>query len=103
MGKALSPINHISKSQPPIYIVQGDNDALVHHSQATRFQAKSAAVGATCEVLIREGAGHGGWREMGEDSLRMLEWFDFHLLGKQPTRPFTNGVSRLPSTTQRKK
>lgn len=103
MGKALSPINHISKSQPPIYIVQGDNDVLVHHSQATRFQAKSAAAGATCEVLIREGAGHGGWKEMGEDSQRMLEWFDLHLLGKQPARPFTNGVSKLPSTTQTKK
>ena len=102
-GKALSPINFIAKSQPPIYIVQGDNDALVHYSQALRFQAKSAAAGATCEVLIREGAGHGGWKEMGEDNLRMAQWFDLHLLGKQPATPFTNGVSKLPSTTPAKK
>ena len=103
MGKALSPINFIAKTQPPIYIVQGDNDALVHYSQALRFQSKSAAAGATCEVLIREGAGHGGWREMGEDNARMAEWFDLHLLGKQPKKPFTNGVSKLPSTTPGKK
>ncbi|GBL30296.1 acetylxylan esterase [Opitutia bacterium] len=103
MGKALSPINFIAKTQPPIYIVQGDNDALVHYSQALRFQSKSAAAGATCEVLIREGAGHGGWKEMGEDNARMAEWFDLHLLGKQPKKPFTNGVSKLPSTTPGKK
>ncbi|MEN9815761.1 MAG: hypothetical protein RLZZ412_1743, partial [Verrucomicrobiota bacterium] len=39
----------------------------------------------------------------GEDSQRMLEWFDLHLLGKQPAKPFTNGVSKLPSTTPTKK
>ncbi|MEY4086320.1 MAG: hypothetical protein RLZZ405_508 [Verrucomicrobiota bacterium] len=103
MGKALSPINFIAKTQPPIYIVQGDNDVLVHYSQALRFQSKSAAAGATCEVLIREGAGHGGWKEMGEDNARMAEWFDLHLLGKQPAKAFTNGVSKLPSTTPAKK
>lgn len=103
MGKALSPINFIAKTQPPIYIVQGDNDVLVHYSQALRFQSKSVAAGATCEVLIREGAGHGGWKEMGEDNARMAEWFDLHLLGKQPAKAFTNGVSKLPSTTPGKK
>ena len=103
MGKALSPINFVSKAQPPIYIVQGDNDVLVHFSQALRFQKKSAEAGATCEVLIREGAGHGGWKEMGEDNLRMAEWFNLHLLGQQPAKPFNNSVSKLPSTTPAKK
>jgi acetyl esterase/lipase len=103
MGKALSPINFISKAQPPIYIVQGDNDVLVHFTQALRFQKKSAEAGATCEVLIREGAGHGGWKEMGEDNARMVEWTNLHLLGKQPATPFNNSVSKLPSTTPAKK
>ena len=103
MGKALSPISFVSKAQPPIYIVQGDNDVLVHFSQALRFQKKSADAGATCEVLIREGAGHGGWKEMGEDNARMAEWFNLHLLGQQPAKPFNNSVSKLPSTTAVKK
>ena len=103
MGKALSPITFVSKAQPPIYIVQGDNDVLVHFSQALRFQKKSAEAGATCEVLIREGAGHGGWKEMGEDNVRMAEWFNLHLLGQQPAKPFNNAVSKLPSTTPVKK
>jgi hypothetical protein len=28
----------------------------------------------------------------------MGEWFDLQLLGKQPERPFTFGISSLPST-----
>ena len=52
---------------------------------------------------IREGAGHGGWKEMGEDNVRMAEWIGLHLLGKQPAKPFNNAVSKLPSTTPAKK
>jgi len=103
MGKALSPLTWVKKAQPPIYIVQGDNDVLVHFSQALRFQKKSTDAGATCEVLIREGAGHGGWKEMGEDNVRMAEWIDLHLLSKTPAKPFNNSVSKLPSTTPAKK
>ncbi len=103
MGYALSPINFISKNQPPIYIVQGNNDPLVHFTQALRFQKKSAEAGATCEVLIREGAGHGGWKEMGEDNARMAEWFNLHLLGIKPNRAFNNDVSTAPSTPNPKK
>ncbi|MDB6129693.1 MAG: Esterase, partial [Verrucomicrobiales bacterium] len=55
-----------------------------------------------CEVVIREGAGHGGWQEMNQDTARMVEWFDLQLLGKQPVKPFTYGISNLPSTTVRK-
>lgn len=103
MGFELSPLNWITKNQPPIYIVQGDADPLVPHSQAIRFQKKSTTEGAKCEVLIREGGAHGGWNEMTEDTVRMAEWFDVHLLGKQPQKPFTYGVSSLPSTPTPKK
>ena len=103
LGKALSPLTWVKKTQPPIYIVQGNNDVLVHFTQALRFQKKSAEAGATCEVLIREGAGHGGWKEMGEDNARMTEWFNLHLLGQQPAKAFNNAVSAAPSTTPAKK
>lgn len=103
LGVALSPLYFVSKQQPPIYIVQGNNDPLVPFSQALRFQKKSSEAGATCEVLIREGAGHGGWKEMGEDNARMAEWFNLHLLGIQPTHAFNNSVSSAPSTPVVKK
>jgi len=102
-GRDLSPLTWVSAKQPPIFIVHGDADPTVPDSQSTRFQKKSTEAGAKCEVLIRQGAGHGGWMEMGEDSVRMAQWFDAHLLGKQPAQPFKYGISALPSTPAPKK
>lgn len=103
MGRDLSPLTWVHKGQPPIYIVHGDADPTVPLAQATRFQKKSSDAGAICEVTIREGGLHGGWVEMAEDTVRMAEWFDAQLLGKTPSRPFTFGVSSLPSTPVPKK
>lgn len=102
-GHDLSPIYWINAKQPPIYIVQGDSDSVVPDTQSLRFQKKSTEAGAKCEVLIRQGAAHGGWMEMSDDSARMAQWFDLQLLGKQPAQPFSYGVSALPSTPVPKK
>lgn len=102
LGRDLSPIYHVSKTQPPIYIVHGDADPQVSITQAHRFFKRCQEVGAPCEILIRQGAGHGGWQEMTEDTARMAEWFDLQLLGKQPAKPFTLGISSLPSTPVKK-
>ena len=102
LGKELSPIYWVKKEQPPIFIVHGDADPQVSIFQAHRFFKKCGEVGAKCEVLIREGAGHGGWEEMKDDTVRMREWFDWVLLGKEPAKPFLLGVSSLPSTPVKK-
>ncbi len=102
-GHDLSPLSWINAKQPPVYIVQGDADQLVPHSQALRFLAKSNEVGAKAEVLIRAGAGHGGWVEMTDDTARMADWFNLHLLGKKPATPFQFASSTLPSTPVPKK
>ena len=102
LGRELSPVYWVHKEQPPIYIVHGDADAQVSVTQADRFFKRCGETGAKCEVLIRQGAGHGGWQEMKDDTVRMREWFDLQLLGKQPEKPFTFGVSSLPSTPVKK-
>jgi acetyl esterase/lipase len=102
LGREVSPLYWVHKEQPPVYIVHGDADAQVHVSQAHRFFKRCGEAGAKCEVLIRQGAGHGGWQEMGEDTARMTEWFDLQLLGKQPAKPFTLTVSTAPSTPAKK-
>ncbi len=98
LGRDLSPIYWVHAGQPPIYIVHGDADPQVSITQAHRFLKRCGEVGAKVELLIREGAGHGGWKEMTEDTARMTEWFDLQLLGKQPAKPFTYSVSSAPST-----
>jgi acetyl esterase/lipase len=102
LGRDVSPIYWVHKEQPPVYIVHGDADPQVDLSQAKRFFNRCNETGAKCEVLIRQGAGHGGWQEMGEDTARMTEWFDLQLLGKQPVKPFTLGISSAPSTPAKK-
>jgi acetyl esterase/lipase len=102
LGREVSPIYWVNRNQPPVYIVHGDADAQVHVSQAHRFFKRCGEAGAKCEVLIRQGAGHGGWQEMGEETARMTEWFDLQLLGKQPAKPFTYSVSTAPSTPAKK-
>ncbi|MDB6129086.1 MAG: Esterase, partial [Verrucomicrobiales bacterium] len=88
LGRELSPLYWVHAGQPPVYIVHGDADPQVSDTQSRRFLEKCNAVGVKCEVVIREGAGHGGWQEMNQDTARMVEWFDLQLLGKQPVKPF---------------
>jgi acetyl esterase/lipase len=102
LGREVSPIYWVHAGQPPIYIVHGDADPQVSHTQSLRFHKRCGEVGVKCDVLIREGAGHGGWKEMGEDTARMTEWFDLQLLGKEPKKAFTYGVSSAPSTPVKK-
>jgi acetyl esterase/lipase len=99
LGREVSPIYWVHKDQPPVFIVHGDADPQVSITQAHRFLKRCNEVGVTCELLVRQGAGHGGWQEMmTEDTARMVEWFDLQLLGKAPTNPFGKGVVSLPST-----
>lgn len=103
LGRALSPIYWVHKGQPPIFIVHGDADPQVSITQSQRFLKRCQEEGVVCELVIREGAGHGGWQEMAQDTERMTEWFDLRLLGKQPAKAFTLNVSSLPSTPVQKK
>jgi len=102
LGRELSPIYWVNAGQPPVFTVHGDADPQVSDTQSRRLFQRCQEVGAKCEVLIREGAGHGGWQEMGADTARMVEWFDLHLLGKQPAKAFTFTVSSVPSTPVKK-
>jgi len=103
LGREVSPVYWVHKEQPPVFIVHGDADPQVSITQAQRFLKRCNEVGATCELFIREGAGHGGWQEMAtEDMARMIEWFDLQLLSKQPATPFGQGVKSGPSTPVKK-
>jgi acetyl esterase/lipase len=102
LGRDVSPIYWVHKDQPPIFVVHGDADPQVSVTQSLRFHRKCQETGVVCEVVVREGAGHGGWQEMKADTARMTEWFNQQLLGKAPANPFTLGISKLPSTPVKK-
>ena len=102
LGRELSPIYWVHKGQPPIFIVHGDADPQVSITQSQRFLKLCHEEGVVCELVIREGAGHGGWQEMPQDTERMVDWFNLQLLGKQPAKAFTLDVSSFPSTPVQK-
>jgi acetyl esterase/lipase len=79
-GVKASPITYISKDDPPILIMHGDQDAIVPLDQSQRFYEalKKAGVDATLHVV--KGAGHGfGGQEI--DAVTAA-FFDKHLKGR---------------------
>lgn len=83
----LSPIDHVSADAPPTLIIHGDADALVPLQQSQRFAEAMKHAGATCELIVRHGRGH-GWLNAQPDLERIVKWFDAHLL-KQPAAATT--------------
>ena len=77
-GPELSPIRYVSKDLPPTLIYHGDADTLVPLDQSQRYQAAAKDAGATVEVVVHPGGGH-GWVSMIVDLIHFGSWFDEHL------------------------
>ncbi len=78
IGKAISPITHVSKESAPALIVHGDADKLVPIQQAELIIAKYKEFGVPCELVVKKGAGH-GWAGMDKDIATLADWFDKYL------------------------
>ncbi len=81
IGKNISPVNHVSKDDPPTLIIHGDADKLVPIQQAELIIAKFQAAGVPCELVTKKGQAH-GWPELGKDFLTLADWFDKYLAKK---------------------
>ena len=78
IGKAISPVNHVTQDDPPTLIIHGDADTLVPIQQAELVMARLKEAGVPCELVVRKGQGH-GWAEIGKDMTLFADWFDQHL------------------------
>jgi acetyl esterase/lipase len=76
-----SPYFFISPATPPIMIFHGTKDLLVPYSQATGFIAKLKENDVPCQLITKEGAGHGWPHERSDDEL-MIKWFEKYLPSK---------------------
>jgi len=81
IGKTISPINHVTKDDPPTLIIHGDADKLVPIQQAEIIIAKLKEVGVPAELVVRPKAGH-GWATIYDDLPIFADWFDRHLAKK---------------------
>ncbi|MCG6158288.1 alpha/beta hydrolase [Rubinisphaera margarita] len=75
-----SPITYVSSDDPPVLTLQGDSDLLVPVEQARLLDEKMKAVGATHELIVFEGQGHGFQGEAGVKAITaMWDFFEKHL------------------------
>lgn len=83
MGRAISPITHVTADDPPTLIIHGDKDFLVPIQQAETMIAKLKEVGVAAELVVRKDAGH-GWKDLPKDLGLFADWYDKHLKKSAP-------------------
>jgi acetyl esterase/lipase len=81
IGKAISPLYHVSSDDAPALIIHGDADFLVPIQQAEIIIARLKEVNVPCELVVKPGAAH-GWAGMDKDMLTLADWFDKYLAKK---------------------
>ncbi len=81
IGRAISPVNHVTNDDPPTLIIHGDADLLVPIQQAESIITKLKEAGVPTELVVKKGAAH-GWPDMGKDTVTLADWFDKHLAQK---------------------
>lgn len=78
--KAAGPINYVSKDDPPVLTLHGDQDALVPVEQARMLDEKMKAAGASHTLMVFTGQGHGFRGEHQHKATdAMWKFFDQHL------------------------
>jgi acetyl esterase/lipase len=80
LGREISPIYFVSSNMPPTLIIHGNADRLVPIQQSESFVKRSREAGATAELIVREGKGH-GWPNWPADLALCADWFDKYLRG----------------------
>jgi acetyl esterase/lipase len=78
IGRAMSPIYHVTAEMPPTLIYHGDADTLVPLDQSERFAARAREAGANVKLVVHRGGMH-GWITMFWDIRQFADWFDQHL------------------------
>ncbi len=81
-ARKASPINYADKNSAPMLIVQGDKDLLVPYQQSEIFEKKLKEAGVPCELIMLQGAGHGGNEFLSPELLKRIEAFYAKFLKK---------------------
>ena len=78
--RELSPVHYATADDPPTLIIHGDQDPLVLLSQGQLMYNALLEAGATSELIVVEGAGHGfGGEDVDLALAQSLSWFQRYL------------------------
>ncbi len=64
--REMSPINYLTRTSPPLLIIQGGKDTTIPVEHAYYMQEKAKALKAPVEIMIIKNAGH-NWRRVDAD------------------------------------
>lgn len=81
--RAASPISYVTDDDPPVLLIHGEQDTVVHFSQSEVFKEALEQVNVDVELIRMPGGGHGSAIISGPDSPDYLgplvDWFDRYL------------------------
>ena len=79
-ARLASPVSHVAKDDPPLFMLHGDQDEDIPMQQARQFQNIYKEQGAEVEFHVLEGAGHGGDQFFNAERNRLVvDFLDKHL------------------------
>jgi len=77
--KAISPVYHVTKDDPPLLLIHGDKDATVPLQQSRALKEKYDETGLTVNLIVHPGGGHSYWLGIMQDYPAVWAWFDRYL------------------------
>ena len=80
-----SPIQHVSRDDPPVMMVHGTADVIVPIIHSERLLDKLHDNGVTAELVTMKGEGHGEWRPSvsAKSTREAIRFLDQHMKGKK--------------------
>ena len=83
VAKLASPLLHVTKDDAPTLIFHGDKDPLVPLEQSQLLADALKKAGVECELVVIEGAGHGGKDFMSDANRnKVIAFMNKHLKGQ---------------------
>ena len=85
---SVSPIDFVSRDDPPVLLIHGDADSLVPIAHSERLRAALTSAGVTVEFVTIPGGDHGFTNPAHAQKAMELTvaWFERHLSKKAPAR-----------------
>jgi acetyl esterase/lipase len=77
--KAISPLYHVSKDDPPLLLIHGDKDTTVPVQQSQLLKEKYDEIGLPVQLIVQSGGGHSWWPTIMDDYPAVWAWFDRYL------------------------
>jgi dipeptidyl aminopeptidase/acylaminoacyl peptidase len=92
-----SPVYHVKKVQTPLLLLHNDKDGAVDFTQGIEYYNALRRLKKPVIMVQYKGENHGLSKlENRKDySMRMMEFFDYHLKGQKPADWIVSGIDKL--------